>query len=346
MLRIPRTLLLLTLVVSPFAVAQEGPPGPAPELQRLAPALGNWAGSGTAHMGPSPTKWRARGSYRWCLDGHFLQEDFEIVFEGRPVPMVFRAYFGWDREHGRYVNASVNNGGAAQLHEVQLLADGTLLQVRAPHPTGPPTAERVRTRVAGESMTMAIDLLMAEGASMQVLDGTLARTDEVFELDWDSKGLQGAVPAPELQLLARSAGTYDVKGSMVMVPGQPAIAITGTDSFRGVFGDTIFHGHTVGAAEGVPGEYRGEVFWSFDAVRKCLAGIYVSNAGEVMPMDAWWAADGQLVSTFAGTMGGQPMVQRMLLSFDEKGRAKSAVAHSMLGIGAPFESFRATYTAK
>ena len=62
MLRIPRTLLLLTLVVSPFAVAQEGPPGPAPELQRLAPALGNWAGSGTAHMGPSPTEWRARGS--------------------------------------------------------------------------------------------------------------------------------------------------------------------------------------------------------------------------------------------------------------------------------------------
>jgi hypothetical protein len=341
-----RTSLLLTVVLLPFASAQEAPPGPAPELKRLEPMLGNWAGSGTARMGPEPTKWTARGSYRWCLDGHFLQEDFEIVFAGRPAPMVFRAYLGGDRQHGRYVNASINNAGAARLHEIHLLDDGTLLQVMQQHQNGLPYAERARSRVVGEAMTLTIDLLMGDGPSIQVIDGTLARTADVFTLDWKCKAFEGAMPAPELQMLQRSAGDYDVEGAMVMAPGQPEIVITGTDSFRGVFGDTIFRGVTKGAAEGMPGEYQGEVFWCFDAVRKCLTGVYVSNMGEVMTMDAWWAGDGRLVSTFAGTMGGQPMVQRMLMSFDDKGKAVDAASQTIIGTGEPFASFRATYTAK
>ncbi|MBL8730630.1 MAG: DUF1579 family protein [Planctomycetes bacterium] len=345
--RCTRTFVLLAVVLSPCLAAQAGPPGPAPELKRLEPLLGSWAGSGTAKLGPGePSKWTARGSYRWCLDGQFLQEDFEIVFEGRPAPMVFRAYLGWDREHARYVNVSVNNGGAAQLHEFHWLDDGTMLQVMHQHQDGLPYAERTRSRIVGEAMTLSIDLLMPEGSSQQILDGTLTRTASVFEIDWDAKAWAGAIPATELQLLARSAGTYDVKGAMVMMPGAPEVAITGTDTFRSVFGDTIFHGHTRGAAEGVPGEYVGEVFWSFDAVRKCLVGVYVSNFGEVMSMDAWWADDGQLVSTFAGTMRGQPLAQRMRMSFDDKGRAKDAVSHTLMGTMAPFESFRATYTAK
>ena len=65
-----------------------------------------------------------------------------------------------------------------------------------------------------------------------------------------------------------------------------------------------------------------------------------------MAMDAWWGEDDRLVSTFAGTLRGQPVAQRMLLSFDEKGRAKDAVAHAAVGTWAPFESFRATYAPK
>lgn len=341
-----RASILLTVVLLPFVAAQEGPPGPAPELQKLGPMLGNWAGTGTAQMGAEAAKWRAHASYRWCLDGHFLQEDFQIAFEGRPAPMVFRAYLGWDRENGRYVNATVNNAGAARLHEFHLLDDGTMLQAMQHHQGSLPYAERARTRVSGEAMQLTIDLLMAEGPSLQVIDGTLTRTDEVFTLDWQTKGFEHAIPAPELQMLARSAGDYEVQGSMVIVPGQPPLQITGTDSFRPVFGDTIFYGTTKGAAEGVPGEYRGDVFWGFDAPRKCLTAVYVSNMGEVMTIDGRWSGDGRLVSTFAGVMGGQPMVQRMLMSFDDQGRAVDAVAHTIVGTGDPFESFRATYTAK
>jgi hypothetical protein len=45
-------------------------------------------------------------------------------------------------------------------------------------------------------------------------------------------------------------------------------------------------------------------------------------------------------------MRGQPMAQRMLLSFDAAGRAAGAVSHTLIGAAEPFESFRATYTAR
>lgn len=341
-----RASLFAAVVLLPVAVAQQGMPEPAPELKKFAPMVGSWAGSGTASMGPgAPTKWTARGSYGWCLDGQFLQEDFEITFEGMSMPMVFRAYYGWDREHGRYVSAIANNAGVAELHEVYWLADGTMMQMMRQHQAGLPYAERTHARVVGEAMQTTIDVLMPEQASTQVVEGTLTRTDTAYTVDWKAKGWQGAMPAPELQQLLRSAGDYDVTGAVVMGPGLPEAKITGTDAFRGVFGDTLFHGSTIGSMEGTPGTYRGEVFWSFDAVRKCLHAVYVSNMGEVMAMDGWWVGD-QLVSSFAGTMGGTPLVQQMVMSFDDEGRARDALSRSISGAGAPFESFRAKYTAK
>ena len=50
--------------------------------------------------------------------------------------------------------------------------------------------------------------------------------------------------------------------------GMPPIRIGGVDQFRPVFGGVIFHGHTEGAAEGMPGKYVGEVFWAHDPRRR------------------------------------------------------------------------------
>jgi hypothetical protein len=277
-----RASLLATLLLLPVVIAQGGPPDPAPQLQKLEPMIGNWSGRGTAQMGPgAPTPWTARGSYRRVLGGHFVREDFEIVFEGRPVPMVFRTYLGWDHERGRYVNATVTNAGAARLHGVDLLENGTLLQLMRQEQQGLPYAERARSRVSGDTMQLTIDLLMPDGPSATIVDGTLQRGGPAFEVDWNCKGFAGASPAAPLQRLLRSAGDYDVEGAMVHEPGAAAVAIHGTDSFRGVFGGTIFHGETKGAAAGMPGEYVGDVFWCFDAERDCLHGIYVSNFGGV-----------------------------------------------------------------
>lgn len=338
--------LSLSLLAAPFASAQEAPPGPAPELQKLAPLVGHWSGSGSVQMGPQASKWTAQSTYAWVLDGHFLQEDTRVVFDDMAAPMTFRAYHGWDRENGRYVTAAIDNGGEARLEPLHLLPDGTMVQLQRRYEQGLPYAERARWRVDGDAMELRIVLLTTEGPSATAVEGTLARGEEAFAIDWDSAAWNDAKPAPELQRLARSAGTYTFSGAMVMQPGAPATEITGTDTFAPVFGGTIFRGESVGEAEGMPGQWRGEVFWSFDAHRKCLAGVYVGNMGEVMTMQAWWAGPAELVSTFAGTRQGTPVAERMVLTFDDEGRAAEAVADTLVGTAAPYRSFWGSYGAK
>lgn len=338
--------LFLSLLATPFATAQEAPPGPAPELQKLAPLVGDWSGSGTAQAGPNTVKWTARSSCAWVLDGHFLQEDTQVVFDDMATPMTFRTYHGWDRENGRYVTAAIDNSGGARLEPLHFLPDGTIVQLQRRYQAGQPYAERSRRRIDGDSMALRIDVWTAEGASRTAVEGTLTRGEEAFAIDWDSAAWNDAKPAPELQRLARSAGTYTFSGAMVMQPGAPAVKITGTDTFAPVFGGTIFRGESVGEAEGMPGQWRGEVFWSFDPHRKCLAGVYVGNMGEVMTMQAWWAGAGELVSTFAGTRQGTPVAERMVLTFDDEGRAAEAVADTLVGTAAPYRSFWGSYGAK
>ncbi len=346
MTRIARSFLVPTLALLPLATAQEAPPPPAPELKKLEPMIGNWTGSGTMTMpGGQPTKWNARGTLRWALDGHFMQWDFISAFDGVPVPVVFRAYVGWDRENKRYVDAMSNNAGEAMLHEVSLLPDGTMLHLMPRNQGGQQYAERWRLKVNGDTMTYAIDVLMSQGTSQTFVDGTFKRGGEAFDGRFDVPPWLGAKPHDAIAKLCRSAGAYDVKGEMLMAADQPAVKITGTDTFRAVFGGTVLHGHTDGAAEGMPGKYVGEVFWGHDAVKNRVTGIYVSNFGEVMQLDAWWAGD-KLISVSAGPWMGQPTAQRMVMEFDAAGAATRATNHSIVGGGPPFESFRGTYAKK
>jgi hypothetical protein len=347
-------LAVFTLVLLTSAHAQDAAPGPAPELKRFEPLIGNWTGTGKFMEPGKVTPWRARGSYRWCLGGHFVQEDFTIAFEGNPAPLVFRAYLGWDSENRCYVNASVNNGGQAQLHEMQLLPDGTMVQLMLQHQKSPneateewlPYAERSLFKVDGDTLTHTIDLLVQNGASMTLVDGKFQRGGEAFDGAFDGPTWMGAKTDESIQRLVRSAGEYDVKGQIWMEAGKPPIAMRGVDTFRSVYGGTVLHGHTRGTAEGVPGEYVGEAFWAADPRRKRLTCIYVGSFGEVMTMAGHWAADGKLVVTSSSVAQGQPYVQRLLLGFDAAGALIDASCHSIAGAGAPFESLRLTYSKK
>lgn len=337
--------LALVLVVS--TRAQDAMPGPAPELKQLEPLIGNWSGSGRmSEPSGAVTPWQANGSYRWCLDGHFVQEDFAISFEGMAAPFVFRAYLGWDAENKRYVNAMVNNSGKAELHEVALLPDGTILQLMQQHQLGMPYAQRSLFKVSGDTMTHTIDVLMANGPSMTIVDGTFRRGGTGFAGAFAGPTWMEAKPHAAIARLSRCAGVFEVEGEMVMAPGQSAIKITGRDTFTPVFGGTVVHGHTEGVAEGIPGKYVGEVLWAHDEARDCLTSIYVSNFGEVMLMEARWAKDGRLVATSHGLMRGEISLQRTLLAFDATGAVTAATSHSIAGTEAPLESFRATYTKK
>ncbi len=338
-------LALLVFATSPAAA--QGAPAPAAEVKAFAPLVGNWSGSGEAHFDPSgaPTKWTAHGTYRWALGGHFVQEDFRIRFDDMPSPMVFRAYFGWDGERRRHTAIVVTNGGEVALHEVKALPDGTMMQLMLQEQQGTPYAERACFKVAGDTMTMNIELLMPEGASVTAVSGTFQRTGEAFDGAWDSPTWMGAAAHADMQRLGRMAGSYAIAGEMVMAPGQPRTKFTGDDVFATGFGGTVLHGVTKGTAEGMPGAYESHAFWARDAKHECTRAVFVSNMGEIGEMEARWVDD-KLVSTSAGTLGGQPLVNRFVLEFDAKGVAKRGVGHTIVGAMPPFESFVANYTRK
>lgn len=333
------------LLVVATAVAQ-GMPEPAPELQKLAGLVGTWSGSGTmTEPGGAKTKWTTSGTCRWALNGHFLQMDWRIDFDGQEVPMIKHGFLGWDREHQRYVDVKIDNGGAVGLDEVHVMGDGSLVEFLQMNHPGMAFALRSTFLPKGEQLRHTIDVLMPDGPSLAMLDATFTRGGKGYA-GGDAAPFPGAKPSLALAKLNRSAGVYKTEGEMVVLPGQPAVKITGTDAFATRFGGMVLHGHTEGEAEGLPGQYVGEVYWGHDAKQDCLVGVYVSNMGEAMAMQARWTADGRLLATTAALYQGQPMVQRMLMDFTDTGAAKGAVAHSILGTAAPFESFRATYTPK
>jgi len=336
---------LLTAFAVPLA-AQQGPPAPAPELQKLAPLLGNWHGTGTANLAAAtPTKWSARGTYRWCLDGHFLQEDFELSFEGRPVPLVFRAWLGWDRENRRYVNALANSSGEVALHPMTLQPDGTMVMLMLQAENGVPYAERSLFKVEGDKLVHSIDLLLPQGASKSVVDGFFTRGGDGFDGAFDGAPFaQHADPMMMIGRLGRSAGTYDLAGEVLMAPGAPMLKIHGKDTVRTLWQGAVVHMHSDGGAEGTPGEYHSDLVWGFDSLRKSLRGVYVSNTGAVGVMDGEFADDGSFVATTAGRQQGKPMAQRMIMQFDAKGAIVRGSGHTLLGTAAPIESYRGTYT--
>ncbi|MBL8738142.1 MAG: DUF1579 family protein [Planctomycetes bacterium] len=326
------------------APAQDGVPAPAAELKVLAPLVGNWTGRGVLREpGDAETKWQAACSYRWVLDGHFLREDLRVGFEGTADRLLAFAYLGWDRENRRFVRLGVTNTGLAQLHTLRAGADGALTTLSLQRQHDQDYAERVALVVKGDTLRHTVDLLLPEGSSRAIVDGTFQRGGDAVEVGFGGAAFLGGAPHPDLARLVKTAGRYTTEGLFAMGPGQPTVKITGTDDFRSGFGGLVLHGHTEGTAEGLPGHYIGEVFWAYDEVRQCLVAHYLSNMGELMTMEGRWTKDGQLLATSHGLWNGEPMVQRMLMQFDDDGFPVGANSHSIVGTGAPYESFRATY---
>ena len=347
MVRIAAALFVCMPVFLVHVCAQDGTPVPAPELKKLEPLVGNWSGSGKmTEPGNVTSEWTARGSYRWCMDGHFLREDFTIEFKGVEGAFTFIGYLGWDRENKRYVNLNANNGGQVQMHEMKLLPDGSVLQLMLQNQQGMPYAERSLFKVTGDTMTHTIDMLMPEGPSLTLIDGRFTRGGDPVVVDGSGPPWMAAKQHESMAKLCRSAGVYEVKGEMVMAPGAPTMKIGGTDTFRSVFGGTVFVGTTDGAAEGMPGKYVGEILYGHDPVRNCIVGVYADNFGQLMTMESRWSDDGRLVGISSGLFQGQPMVQRSVIAFDTAGATTSASSHTITGTAAPLESFRATYTKK
>lgn len=342
----PASSLFVTLSLLAPALAQGYDASPAPQLKKLQHLVGSWAGGGVMS---EPTgqrgNWTMKSTYKWALGGHFLQEDFSWEVDGVEGAMVVRNYIGWDRERGRFVTAMINSQGRVGLHDVAVLPDGTLLTLQRHHQGGAPFQERARVRVEGDTLDLRVEMLMAEGNSLEVLGGELTRGGEGFAGDWGTAPWMGAPAGPGMAGLAKLAGTYETTGQMVMGPGMPETSITGTDRWQMVFGGTAMHGTTRGQAAGAPDAYESHALWGWDPHAQCLRTVYVDSMGQVGEMQCRWH-EGMLVSTMHGTQMGTPTTQRYVIRVDEQGHAQSCKGHVMFGAGEPFLSFSANYARK
>lgn len=346
-----KSIAFLFLSLTPLslqAVAQETPK-PAPELQKYAPLIGHWQGSGTAKMGgpeAEASDWESHSTYSWALGDFFVQEDTVVRFEDMPEPLVMRSYLGWDGENERYVSVGVDNDGTVGLNPIEFLPDGTIVQMMYRVHMGQGYLERYSSKVTGDSMTFAIDMMSGAGPAMDGVRGSMKRVDERAPMALDASSFT-AEPGEEILRLAKTAGTWDVKATMVMMPGMPKMDVIGVDVVKPLFDGTIVHVHTAGEAVGMPEKYVGELFYGYDEASKGIRAVYVSNMGEIGAMDGAFSADGkQFILTAAMRYMGQPCVSRMMMQLDANGAPTGAIGHCMLGASEPYENWNATYTRR
>jgi hypothetical protein len=341
------SLTVLSLALLALTAPAQDLPKPAPELQRLAPLIGHWQGGGTAQMGPGePTNWESHSTFAWALGGYFVQEDTVVRFGGMPEPLVMRSYLGWDPANRTFVSAGIDNDGNVGVNRMEMPEDGTFVTLIQRVQGGQLYFERYTTRLSGDTSKFSIDMMTAAGPSMQLVGGTMKRAGEGASTSLEG-GPFASAPEPELKQLAKSAGTFDVKATMVMMPGMPEMTIAGTDVVEPVFGGNIVHVHTTGMAEGQPERYVGELFYGFDERRRGIVALYVSNMGEVGEMTGTFSDDArQFILTSSSSLMGQPLAQRMVMHMDDSGAPERASGHCLFGAAEPYESWRATYTRK
>ncbi|HEX5051343.1 MAG TPA: DUF1579 family protein [Planctomycetota bacterium] len=333
------------LLVLPTLLAAQETPKPAPKLAKLQPLIGSWHGTGTAQMGPGePSKWESQSTYAWALGNFFVQEDTVVTFADMGKPLVMRSYLGWDAENRSYVSVGVDNDGTVGVHRIELLGDGSMVQMMESFHEGQTYFERYTNRIDGDSMTFAIDMMGAQGPAAQGVQGTMKRTDKAVAIARNA-GAFTATPAPAITKLARIAGTYAVEAKMLMMPGAPPMNITGQDVVEKLFDGTVVHVHSTGKAEGHPADYVGEAFYGFDQKLGCIRAVFVSSMGEVGDMTGAFT-DGGFVLTGAQRYMGQPCVQRMVTELGADGAPTKAIGHVLLGTSAPCECWNATYTKK
>lgn len=330
------------------ALTAQAPAAPAPELKQLEPFVGNWRGAGEATFGPGAptTKWKGHGTYRWALDGHWLQEDFVLEFEGLSTPLVKHGFLGWDGDGKRYVKAGATSSGDVSLHELVRLDDGTFVEMSLRHRDGMPIVTRSRMKAAADSLEHDIAMWMADGPLLPVTTATFQRCDDACTVDLATPAFAGTAPHADMRRFARSAGEYATAGTVTAAPGVAPFQIHGTETFRAAFGDTVFVGVSRGKPDGAPDSYEGHVLWGRDAARGCILGVYVGNHGEVTTMDARWLANGKLATTSQVTQDGRTRVERFVMEFGADGAPRSAVSHELVDDLPPSETFRITYTRK
>jgi hypothetical protein len=273
-----------------------------------------------------------------------VQEDTVVTFADMAKPLVMRSYLGWDNENQRYIAIGIDNDGVVGVDRLEILDDGSFVTMAESFHEDQLYFERYTSKIDGDVMSFSIDMIGTSGPGMSAVQGKMKRADKAAPMAMNASAFTTA-PAAMIQQLGKTAGTFAVKATTIMMPGTPQMNITGTDVVKPLFDGTIVHVHTTGTAEGMPGQYVGELFYGYDAQHDCIKAVYLSNMGEGGEMTGTFTEDGKgFILTSALRYMGQPCVQRMIMQLDDNGAPTKAVGHTILGTTAPYESWNATYT--
>lgn len=340
------TLPLVVALLSAVSFAQDQAPGPAGELKRFERLIGSWQGKGTVRMAPDadPIPWTCQSTYAWTLGKHFVGVDTLIDFGGAMPPLAFRELLGWDRENQRYVAISVGSTGEGTMSELTFADDDTMVSLVKKAHEGKPLAERSVTTLTKDGMRYSMTTMHATGATIEHVTGTFTRAAKETPVATEATAAMMPV-APAMERMHSVVGTYSFAGEMIMMPGQPAMKIHGTDAFESIFGGSVLRMKTTGTAEGSPDRYEAEGYLVWNEPKQCFDAMTADNMGWIGTMEERVVED-KIIATQACSYMGTPMAQRMVLTLDGNGKLASAEAWALTGTAAPYCSFKGTYTVK
>jgi hypothetical protein len=348
---LPALVLLSFVPLAPLA-AQEGPPKPAEQVAKFDVLLGSWEGSGTVQHGPGgeQSKWICKVAARRALGGHVVREETRIEIEGAPGPLWFVTLYGWDRETQRYVRVESSNFGAVQFSEVFWTGPKEMVTSRADVMEGKPFVERWVHRFDGAAWHF--ECQQAEG-SAEIYTHVVGDVKRTSEKPSDLAAVEAAfMPemaaggAPHMKKLARSAGSYQMKGWFKMAPDAPQTPFTGSEQVRAMYGGSVIEFAAKGDEVPGFGAYESLGWMAWDAHGRCYRMVFANNMGEIGEQECRFSGDQRLVTTSASMSMGKPVTMRSVIEIGDDGAFQRFAGDMMMDTAAPGRFFEATYERK
>lgn len=322
-------------------------PKPAKELEKFAPFLGNWKGSGTFRLtedGQSEP-WEGSGTVRKILDGFAILEDMRVdMGEGVP-PLLFRSVYGWDSATRTYRWFTLSNLGFGGTGEARFTSDGKLLvSSEDTDASDRPVLDQTLTWMEGGKYRFLMRRSIAGDEFFVHVQGSYEKSDEALDFGSGTEDLAVAPPTERLKKIAAQVGMWRFEGKVSPMPGAPTFAVRGKENIRRILGGHAFYGESTGeAAEGDAMRYRGIFHTVWDDATLCYRTLGVDNFGNFEDSRGYLVGDRQLVQTAQSYAYGMPVVSRTVLTWNESGD-KLEIKADRCGAAAPCDTaFEATY---
>jgi len=326
--------LILGSLLPAAALTAQAAPTPAPQLAKFDRVVGSWQGSGTMIQKPGdePMKWTASNTVKRAFGGHIVERDTTVEFGDAAPPVTMRALVGWDPDREQFKVCALSDRRPGSARDITWADDKTLVSVFTGLEDGQQVIERTVAVFGDDKYSLTIDRAVGSGDFYRCAEGNFERGKAPSTME--ASFSRNATPAVAMGKVARMAGSYDFKGHVAAVAGQPASDVSGNITVRPGFGGSALEIEVSGAATDTMPAYEAWAAITWNPARNCYTVISANNMGELNTGEARWI-DGNLVSTVAAFRHGEPTVGRTVLTLGDDGSMAKAVSHGIAGTGEP-----------